>query len=72
MDRYLNKVNPQILMTEANKKPFNNGISDPSDPSGTTMMTQEYHLEPSVTGERPFTRYGTYFQLIKQDSERDK
>ena len=53
-------------------KHFNNGIPDPSYLSGTTMTTQEYNMEPAVTGECLFTRYGTYFQLIKQDSERDK
>ena len=53
-------------------KPFNTGIPDPSDPSGTTMMTQEYHLDPPVTGGHLFTRDGTYFQLIKKYDARDK
>ena len=39
-DRYLDKGNPRILITVANMKPFNNGIPDPSDISGTTMMIQ--------------------------------
>ena len=59
-------------MTGSTMKPFNNGIPDPSDPSGTTTMNQEYHLENPVTGDRLFTRDGTYFQLIKQDAARDK
>ena len=28
-DIYLDKINPQILMTEDNMKPFNTGIPDP-------------------------------------------
>ena len=71
-DRYLDKGNPQILMTGNTMKPFNDGFPDPSYPSGTTMLTQEYHLGTPVTGEHIFTRDGTYFQLIKQDAARDK
>ena len=40
---YLDKGNPHILMTEITMKTFNTGISDPLDPSGTTMLTKEYH-----------------------------
>ena len=53
-------------------KPFNDGIPKPSDPSGTTMFTQEYNLDPPVTEEHIFTRDGTYFQLIKQYAARYK
>ena len=53
-------------------KPFNTGFPDPSYTSGTTMLTQEYHIEPPVTGVRLFTRDVTYIQLIKQDDARDK
>ena len=59
-------------MTGDTMKPFNTVIPDPSDHIGTTMLTQEYHLEPPVTGYRIFTIDGTYFQLIKQYYERDK
>ena len=69
---YLDKGNPHILMTEITMKTFNTGISDPLDPSGTTTMTQEYHLEPPVTADRLFTRDGNYFQLIKKYSARDQ
>ena len=69
-DRYLDKCNPQILMNGATMKPFNTVIPDPSDPTGNTMMTQEYHMETPGTGDYLFTRDGTYFQLIKQDAVR--
>ena len=59
-------------MTGDTMKPFNTRTPDPSDPSGTTMLTQEYHLEPTVTGDRIFTRDDTYLQLTKQDAARDK
>ena len=59
-------------MTKDNMKHFNTGIPDPSYPSRTTMLAQECHMEPPVTGYRLFTRDGTYFKLIKQDSSRDK
>ena len=39
-DGYLDKGNPQILMTGDTMKPFNTGIPDPLDSSGNTMMTQ--------------------------------
>ena len=71
-DRYLYKFNPQILMNWDNIKPFNTGIPDPSDPSDTTMLTQEYHVETPVTGYRLFTRDWTSFQMIKQDTAIDK
>ena len=71
-DRYLNKGNPHILITGDTMKPFNIEIPDPSYPSITTMLTQEYHLEPPVICYCQFTRDGTYFQLIKQDTARDK
>ena len=61
-DRYLDKSNPYILMTGATMKPFNTGIPDPLGPTGNNMMTQEYHLDTPVTGDRLFTRYGTYLQ----------
>ena len=48
-------------------KSFNTKIPDPLDPNGTTMLTQDYHLGPPVTEDFLFTRYGIYFQLIKQD-----
>ena len=59
-------------MHEDNMKPFNTGITKLLGPSGTTMLTQEHHLEPPVTGDRLLTRHGTYFQLTKQDSAREK
>ena len=59
-------------MTRDTMKPFNNGILDPSDPNVNAMMTQEYHLEPPFTRDCILTRDGTYFQLIKQDTARDK
>ena len=71
-DRYLDQGNPHILMTGATMKYFNNRTPDPLDPSGTTMITQEYHLEPPVTDDNRFTRDGIYFQLIKRDAARDK
>ena len=52
-DRYLDNGNAQILMTEDNIKMFNTVIPNPSDPSGT-MLNQEYHIEPPVTGVRLF------------------
>ena len=69
-DRYLDKGNPQILMTGYKMKYFNTGIPDPLYPTGNTTTTQEYHLEPPVTGDRLFTRDGTYLKYIKQDSAR--
>ena len=71
-DIYLDKCNPQIIVDGNIMKLFNTGIPDPSDIIGITMMTQEYHPEPPFTGDCMFTRDGTYFQLIKQDSARDK
>ena len=71
-DIYLDKGNPQFLMTVASMKHFKTGIPDPSDPTGNTMMTQEYHLDLPVTRYCIFTRDGTYFQLIKQDASRYK
>ena len=53
-------------------KPFNTRIPDLLNPCGTNMLTQEYHMEPPVTGGRLFTRYGTYLQLIKRYAARDK
>ena len=70
-DLYFDKGNPQILMSGDTMKPFNTIIPDPLGPSGKTMMTQEYHLDPPVTGDGIFTRYGTYFKLIKQDAAGD-
>ena len=71
-DRYLDKGNSWILMTGYIMKSFNTGISNPSDHSRTTMVYQEYHLGPPVTGKRIFTRDDNYFQLIKKVAARDK
>ena len=70
--RYSDKVNPHILINWDNMKSFNTGIHEPSDPTGKNMITQEYHLDPPVTGGHIFTRDRTYFQWIKKYSERDK
>ena len=51
-------------MTGDTMKPFNTIIPDPYDTNGTTMLTQDYHLETPVTGYRLFTSDGAYFQLI--------
>ena len=64
--RYLEKGNPQIIMTGDNMKTFNTGIFEPLDPNEITFFTQQYHLEPPVNGDYIFTRDGAYFKLIKQ------
>ena len=69
---YLDKFNPYILITAATMKHINTGIPDPLYTNVKTMMTQEYHLEPPVTGDRLFTRDGTFFQFIKQYAARYK
>ena len=59
-------------MNVSTMKHFYTKIPDPSGPTGNTMMNQEYHMEPPVTGGRIFNRDGTYLQFTKQYASRDK
>ena len=61
--RYLNSQDADYLMTHAEMVPFGTTDKDTRDPSGTTMRTSYYHMDPTFSGYRVYTRDGSCFQL---------
>jgi len=61
--RFVNKRDSDYLMTGTEMSKFDSSEPDTRDPSGGTMRTAHFHLDPAGIGFRLFTRDGTCFQL---------
>jgi len=63
--RYLNRKEKNYLMTRTKMASFDTQIPNlTANPSGNTMRTVEFYLDPAGIGHRIFTRDSTCFQLI--------